>query len=82
VEGDAVLPPFKMPAYSKPYPHYTWSEYNSTLFTTAVFLFIGKPDFIFRCLMTATLGGGWEVTAKRPVLYSKCVNLIEMAKIE
>jgi hypothetical protein len=56
VADDAVIPPFKMPAYSKPYPHYTWSEYNSTLFTTAVFLFLGKPDFIFRCLMTATLG--------------------------
>ena len=28
-----MLPPFKMPAYSKPYFHYTWSEFISTGFS-------------------------------------------------
>jgi hypothetical protein len=33
VKGEAVLPPFEMPAYSKPYSHYTWSEFISTDFS-------------------------------------------------
>jgi len=33
VADDAVLPPFKMPAYSKPYSHYNWSEFISTDFS-------------------------------------------------